>query len=271
VLTVTRRVMPAVAAVIHRDAIIYFSYRGRAVGQVFVTLLSVALFYYVSRLVNVAAFPTPDSYFAYVVVGLAVLHLLTAVLAQLPTLLRGELMSGTFERLAMAPLGPAAGVVAMSIFPAAVALVTGTLTVCLAHFVFGLALAGWTCLLAIPAAVLAVASLMPFALVVAGVVLLSKQAGNAGQLVVVGLSLVGGVYFPPALLPDWLQWIADVQPFTPSLELLRHLIIGMPTETAPGLQALRLVGFTVIAAPLGYRVLVAAVGACRRRGTLIEY
>lgn len=263
--------LDGIAAVVRRDAIIYFSYRGRAVTQVLVALLSLTLFYYVSRLVNVAEFPDPDAYFAYVTVGLAVLHALTAILGQLPTLVRSELVAGTFERLAVSPLGPAAGIAAMSGFPVLSALVTGVITIVLAHVVFGLDLAGWSCLLAVPGALLAVAALMPFALLVAAVVLLSKQAGNAGNLVVIALSLAGGVYFPPELLPGWIGWITDVQPFTPALELLRHLIVGTPTDPSPWIEALRLLLFALIATPIAYRVLTGAVGLCRRRGTLIEY
>ena len=80
-----------------------------------------------------------------------------------------------------------------------------------------------------------------------------------------------GVYFPPALLPAWLEWISEVQPFTPALELLRHLLVGTPTGSPPLVQALRLAAFAVIATPIAYRVLTAAVATCRRRGTLIEY
>jgi ABC-type polysaccharide/polyol phosphate export permease len=263
--------LDGIAAVIQRDTAIYFSYRFRALSQVLVALMSVALFYYLSRLVNVTAFPSPDSYFAYVVVGLAVLHALTAILAQLPGAVRGELVAGTFERLAMSPLGPAMGIVALSCFPVLSALATGVVTLALAHFVFGLSFASATWLLALPAALLAVESLMPFALLIAAVVLRSKQAGNAGQLVVVALSLAGGVYFPPALLPPWIEWVSEVQPFTPALELLRYLLIGTETESPPAVEALRLAAFAVVALPIGYRVLLAAVAACRRRGTLIEY
>jgi ABC-2 type transport system permease protein len=145
------------------------------------------------------------------------------------------------------------------------------LTIALAHFVFGLELAGWSCLLAIPCALLAVAALMPFALLVAAIVLLSKQAGNAGNLVVIGLSLVGGVYFPPELLPGWIGWITNLQPFTPALELMRHLIVGTPTESDPWVLAARLILFALIANPIAFRILTASVAACRRRGTLIEY
>jgi ABC-type multidrug transport system permease subunit len=261
----------AMVAIVRRDAILYLSYRNRLGAQLVTIFFGLVLFYYVSRLVHVSRFPDPDQYFAYVVMGLVILPVLTATLSTLPQTLRGELLAGTFERLVVSPLGPVASVVAMTVFPAAAALFIGLVTVGLGVIVFGLDIHWVTAPLALPVSVLGALALMPFALLVAAVVLLAKQAGSLGPLIVIGLSLAGGVYFPIALMPGWIQWVSYVQPFTPALELMRHLLIGAPMEhTAIGSLA-RLVGFAVVATPLAHRVLAASVRLCRRRGTLIEY
>lgn len=266
-----RLIAGGIAAVVRRDAAIYFSYRLRMISQISLALFTVTLFYYVSRLVNVSRFPTPDAYFAYVVVGLVILHFLTATLALAPNNLRTEMVAGTFERFVVSPLGAAAGLLGIAIFPTLAAFATGAVTLLFAVVLFGFPLGGADALLAIPVAVLAALSFLPFALLVAAVVLVSKQAGNIGNLVVIGLSLAGGVYYPPELMPGWTRWLTEVQPFTPALELLRHLLIDAPTEGDPGLDALRLALFAAVMTPISYRVLVAAVRLCRRRGTLTEY
>jgi len=262
--------LDGVLGVAQRDASIFFSYRLRAVSQALLALFSVTLFYYVSRLVGSGRFASADAYFAYVVVGLVILHSLAATLAVVPTTIRTELVAGTFERLAISPLGPALGICAMTLFPALAAAVTGALTLAFAVIVFGCRLAGLEAFLALPAGVLAIASFLPFALLVAALVLVSKQAGNLGGLVIIVLSLAGGVYYPPELMPSWIRWVSEVQPFTPALELLRHLLIGSPLSS-PGVSAARLAAFAVLATPPAYAVLRAAVSSCRRRGTLVEY
>lgn len=263
--------LDGVQAVVRRDAEIYFSYRFRALSQVLVALFSVTLFYYVSRLVGGRRFATPDDYFAFVVVGLVVLHALTATLTILPNSLRTDLVAGTFERVAVSPLGPAAAIASMTVFPMVVALATGVVTLLIARLVFGLELSGPLAILAAPAAVLALLAFLPFALLVASLVLVSKQAGNIGGLVVVGLSLAGGVYYPPELMPGWIRWVTEVQPFTPALEVLRHLLIGSPTTSGTSVETLRLAGFAAVATPISYWVLTRAVRLCRIRGTLLEY
>lgn len=269
-MTRAREVAGAMAAVVARDASVFFSFRFRMVSQTVVALFSLTLFHYVSRLVGVDRFPTPDDYFAFVVVGLVILQSLTATLAAVPNAVRGELVAGTFERVAVSPLGPAAAIAAMTIFPALLAAVTGALTVLIAVVVFGMPIAGPEALLALPAAALGLLAFVPFALLVAALVLVSKQAGAVVGLIVVGLSLAGGVYFPPDLLPGWVEWVTEVQPFTPALELLRHLLIDADVDSSAGESVLRLVLFAAVANPLAYAVLQRAIAGCRRRGTLIE-
>lgn len=260
-----------IAAVVRRDATIYFSYRLRLFAQLAISLFTVTLFYYVSRLVSVARFPSPDDYFAYVVVGLVILHFLTATLALAPANLRTEMVAGTFERFVVSPLGAAAGLFAITIFPTLAAFATGGVTLLFAVVFYGFPVAGPEVLLALPVALLAALSFLPFALLVAALVLVSKQAGNVGNLVVIGLSLAGGVYYPPELMPVWTRWLTEVQPFTPALELLRHLLIDAPTDGSPAVAALRLALFAAVMTPVSYWVLRAAVRTCRRQGTLTEY
>ena len=62
------------------------------------------------------------------------------------------------------------------------------------------------------------------------------------------LSLVAGVFFPVALLPNWIEWTSEVQPLTPSLDLLRHLIVGTPIDSA-WWAVFRLVAFARRPAP----------------------
>jgi len=52
--------------------------------------------------------------------------------------------------------------------------------------------------------------------------LLVKQTVMGASFIVSAISLVAGLYFPISLLPGYLRWASDVQPFTPAVDLLRH-------------------------------------------------
>ena len=130
----------AALGILRRDVAVFASYRLRFVAQVASTLFTLLLFYYVSRLVRVSMFPSPDDYFAFAVVGLVIFGVLTAVLSVTPATLRQELVAGTFERLVVSPFGAVAGVLSMLIFPFAYAMVHGIVTLLLAGLIFGLPL-----------------------------------------------------------------------------------------------------------------------------------
>lgn len=263
-------VLSASAAIVRRDALLFVSYRLRFLAQGLAVLFTTVLFYYVSRLVQVEPFD-PDGYFGFVVAGLVTLELLTATLATMPAAVRSELVAGTFERVAVSPLGPRPAVVAMTIFPVLLSLCTGAATLLTATLLFGLDL-DWPRALAAPAvAVLVACAFAPLAVAIAAAVLLFKQAGSAATFAVTGLSLASGAFFPVDLLPGWIRWIAETQPLTPSLELLRHVLLGSDIDGGPWLAVLKLVLFAAVLMPLALVLLDASVARCRRRGTLTEY
>jgi ABC-2 type transport system permease protein len=261
----------AAAGIVRRDARLYLSYRLRGFLQLATIFLSLALFFYLSRLVGVQRFPTPGAYFAYAVVGLAIVEVLTAAMSAVPAGVRQELLTGTFERLVVSPFGPVAGIASMAVFPLGLALVTATATILFAGVVFGMDLAWDTVPLALPVAVLGAFAFLPFALLVTAIVLVIKAAGALTTYIVTGLSLTSGVLFPVALLPWYLEWISHVQPLTPALDLLRHLLLGTPLNDPAAAEVLRLVLFALVLLPVSLLVLRATVERCRRAGTLIEY
>ena len=257
--------------VVVRDFLLFKSYPTRFAAHVFAIFLSVSLFYYVSRLVTGRGFGGSDDYFAFVVVGLVTLEVLTATLSITPLTVRGELVAGTFERVATSALGPVGGIAAMMFFPTLLALIGSTLTLLLAALVFGLDVDWPAVLLALPTAVAGAIAFLPFALLLCAAVLRVKQAGSGAAFLVSGLSIAGGAMFPIALLPGWLEWISEVQPLTPALELMRWEIVGDRMSEAAVAAMAKLVGFGILFVPVGLLILRSAVRSCQERGTLMEY
>lgn len=261
----------AAGAVVRRDFLILTSYRSRFFTQLLSVFFSLVLFYYISRLVKLSPFQDSDAYYAFAVVGLVILQILNSTLGTPPMVLRQELVAGTFERLVLSPFGPVAGAASILIFPFVYSLVTGIAMVAFAALVFGVPIEWDTAALAIPVAFLGAASFAPFGIIVLSAVMVFKQAVGGVTWVVAGISLVAGVYFPATLLPGWVSWTSDVQPFTPAVDLMRHLLVGTPLIDSPWLDVAKLVGFGAVLFPMSLLALRAAVGAARRKGTIIEY
>ena len=258
-------------AVVKRDLRLALSYRLRFVAQLLSAFFSLTLFYYISRLVRVDAFESADTYYAFAVIGLVILQVLNSTLASPPGALRQELVAGTFERIVLSPFGPVGGMIAMMVFPFVYALVTGLVMLGFAAAVFGLGVEWATVPAVIPVAALGALSFAPFGMLLLAMVLVVKQVAAGTTWIIAGISLIAGLYFPVALLPDWIEWASEVQPFTPAVELMRNLLVGTPLSDPVWLHLLRMGGFAAVMLPASVWVLGRAVRTSRRRGTIIEY
>jgi ABC-2 type transport system permease protein len=258
----------ALLAVARRDAQILLSYRSTFYSRPAGVVFTLALFYFVSRLLTVSRFSSPNAYFSYVAVGIVIFGVVTSSLLA-PARVRDELVAGTYERLELSATGGSAAVLAMLIVPFAYAIALSVLTLLVACAVFGMHLHWSTVPLAIPTGVLGALAFAPFALVFSAITLAFKQAPGQGALLP-ALSIVSGLYFPVDLLPSWMRWLSDVQPLTPTVDVMRYALLGTHPPDSVAAALLRLVGFAAVGMPIALAALSAAHRLGRRRGTLLE-
>jgi ABC-2 type transport system permease protein len=264
-----RRWIDASAGIVRRDAAIRLSYRGSFVSENVGVVVTLAVFYFLSKLVHVGAFQTPSQYFAFAVVGIVIFGIVRSSLT-IPLGVRQELIAGTYERLVLSPFGATAATVSLLIFPMLFALAIAALQLGVAMALFGLHLKWSTAALALPLGLAGALAFAPFALLFAAITLAFKQAPGQGAALAV-ISLASGMYFPVSLLPWWLRWVSDVQPFTPTIDLLRHVLIGLPLSGSPAIALAKIIGFIVVGIPIGIRLVSLAGWYGRRRGTIVEY
>ena len=222
-----------------------------------------------AKLVHVKAFTEAKQYFAYVVVGLVILQVLQSTLES-PIQLRQELVAGTFERMALSPFGPTASVASLMIFPLVLATVMSLMTVVLAVAIFGVRLHWATAPFALPVELLGALAFAPLTMLLSAVMVRFKQAPGSSYVVAV-ISLASGLYFPTSLLPGWIGWVSKVQPFTPAVEVLRHLLVNLPLTESLWLSLAKMAGFALVGLPLGWFAIGLAIKRCRANGTLVEY
>jgi ABC-2 type transport system permease protein len=260
----------AMWGIIRRDAILFVSYRSQLVAQFLGPLFTITLFYYISRLLTAKTIHSPGGYFGFVIVGLVIVQILTISLGVMPVTVRQELVSGTIERFLVSAHGPVNGILGTMLFPLINAIFSGVLLLVLAALVFGLPLAA-TAFLAVPVALLGVVAFLPFAFFLVSLVMAFKQASSATQFIVAGIAIIGGLYFPIAVLPGWIRWASEAQPFTPATDLLRHLLIGTPLVHPAIEELLKLVGFIIVLLPFGVMLLRTSIRYGQRTGTVAEY
>jgi ABC-2 type transport system permease protein len=259
----------AAAGIVRRDATIRMSYRGSVVSQNVGVIFTLGVFYFISKLVRVPPFRSQGDYFAFAVVGIVVFGIVRSSLS-IPIGVRQELVAGTYERLVLSPFGATAATASLMIFPILFAMAVALLEVLVAVILFGMNLQWATAPLAVPIGVAGALAFAPFALLFAALTLAFKQAPGQNAVLAV-ISFASGMYFPVALLPWWLEWISKVQPFTPTVDLLRHVLIGFPLTEAPAVALAKIFGFIVVGIPIGVLLVSRAGRYGRKRGTVVEY
>jgi ABC-2 type transport system permease protein len=259
----------AVLATMKRDAHIFLSYRLRVLSQAVAMLFTLLIFYYVGKLIPAGAIGPHGQYFAFAVVGIVTAAVLTSALGS-AQIVRMELMQGNFERILISPLGPVWGVVAVVAFPIAYSTVFSGVMLAVASLVFGVPLHAAGIAPALGVGILGALCLACLGLLFVGGLIAFKSALGA-TWVIAALSLLGGAYFPLRLFPGWIRWTSDVQPYTPTVDLLRHLLIGTRPMEAVWIELVKLVGFALVLMPVAVGVLALAVRVSRRRGTIMEF
>ncbi len=260
-------------AFVRRDWKIARSYRLQFLLDVAVVPLALALFYFLSELVEPSRLPADadlsKGYFSYAAVGLVVLRMVQTALTSFATKLRTEQVSGTFETLLASPVAPSAVVLGSATFELLRALTGGGLTLLVASF-FGLRLELGVgsiigLVVGLPALVVTFAAV---GVVVASFAVVVKQVTALIGLLTAALGLLAGAYFPIELLPDPLRTVANLLPFTWGVDVLRAALLR--GELATGRLA-ALVGFAVVSLPLSLWFFRLSVDRARRGGTLTQF
>ena len=261
------------AAFLRRDWNIARSYRLQFVLDLATIPLSLALFFFLSRLVDTSDLPAEgdlqQGYFAFAAVGIAVLRMVQMALTSFSVKLRNEQTTGTFEALLASPVTPSVVVLGSAAFEILRATAIGFVTLGVA-MLFGVrfnisptSLVG--ILVGLPALI---ATFAAVGVAVAACAVIFKQITALLGLIATGLALLTGVYFPTNVLPGPLEVIAEALPFTWGIDVLRAALLqGEVAGTRLGM----LVGFAIVSLPVSLWLFRLSIDHARRRGTLTQF
>lgn len=261
-----------VGGFIARDWRVAVSYRSAYVLELIAIVTSLVLFYYLGRLVNpsVQGLTRAGGYFDYVAVGLAFLLVLQIGVSAFARHVRDEQLTGTFEVLMSSPAPSGAIVLASAAYELLRGLVAAVLLIVLATIFFGMTphmglASGVACAGLVAGTIGLFAVLGVF---VAAFTVAFKQTTGILVLLFNALALFAGAYFPLALLPNWLEDLAQALPFTWSLRALRDAILR---DHVDGLRLAGVWAAVAVGLAVALPAFELALRYARRRGTLGHY
>jgi ABC-2 type transport system permease protein len=263
------------AAFIRRDFLSERSYRLSFALGALATVANLAVFYFIDRLFGGAMAaqlaPYGTGYFTYVFTAMAFFGYIGTGAGSYAGRLRQEQTQGTLEATLSTPLGTLPFLAAMSAWNFLFATFELVIYALAGLFIFKLdfSAANW------PAAavvfVLSAACFAALGILSSCFVMLFKRGNPVAWILNNFEGLLGGVYFPVAVLPGWLMAVSNLLPVTYAVRAFQLAVNkGAGLAEIKG-DLLTLAAFNVILLPAAVWLFGLSVRRARKTGTLGEY
>ncbi len=264
-----------IPAFLKRDLIQEASYRFSFILQFAGIFFSVLIFYFISNLLGEAAAPYladyGGDYFAFVLIGIAFLGYFSTGLSSFANNLRHSQTTGTLEAMLTTPTRLSAIILASSVWDYLMTTLRVLVYLAVGLLLMQTGLQGGNYLAAGAVIILTVLIASSLGILSASFIMVFKR-GDPIQWGIGTLStLLGGVYFPVAILPPALQWISRLLPITYSLHAMRLALLqdAAWSELIYDLLILRL--FVIVLLPLSLLAFRYAVRRAKVEGSLTHY
>ena len=214
--------------------------------------------------------PYGGDYFAFALIGVAFASYFTLGLSGFARALRLAQTTGTLEAMLMTPapvssviLGSAAWSYAFTTFRVVIYLLLG--------IALGMEMGNANYWAAVVTLLIAVSSFAALGIIAASVIMVIKRGDPVTGLFGGFATLVGGVFYPVEIMPDWLQAIANLLPITYALRAMRLALLQGASWTKLAPDLVILMAFSVVLLPLSLLIFRLAVERARREGSLAHY
>jgi ABC-2 type transport system permease protein len=180
-----------------------------------------------------------------------------------------ERWEGTIEYTFMAPLARPIHLFGMGLFAIVYGIVRAILLFAVVALFFDLELPNADYLAAIVLLLVASCSFIGIGMMCAVLPLISPEKGTQLGFMAQGILLViSGVYYPVAVLPDWMQFFSKISPATYALDGLRDAILDGDGLTAMGDELWPLLLIGLVSVTLGLEVFRRGERYAKRHGKL---
>jgi ABC-2 type transport system permease protein len=112
---------------------------------------------------------------------------------------------------------------------------------------------------------------LPVGILASALVLAFRTTGPLPGLVLSVSGLLGGVYFPPDVVPSWLRWVSWFVPLTYGLRSIRRSLLGGAPLSASAFDLAVLAVAIVVLMTVSLAAFGWALRYAKRVGTLAQY
>ena len=262
-------------AFLWRDFINETSYKFAFFLQLVGILVSMITYFFLSKLLGDIGVsylkPYGGNYFSFILIGVAFFSYLRISIDGISKSIREGQMLGTLEALLVTQTGIPTIIISSSLYSFIFASFKVAVYLLLGVFVFGVNMGNANFAGALLILFLTIISFSSFGILSASFVMVLKRGDPISAIFTSVSGILGGLYYPVSVLPNWLQKLSHLLPVTYSLEGMRlALLQGYSTRALlPNIVALIL--FSIIMLPLSIFIFGYAVKRAKIDGTLTQY
>lgn len=264
-----------VFAFIKKEFLIEISYKFSFGLRIFGILSWIITFYFIDKLfagkISSHLKPYGTNYFSYVLIGIAFFSYVSIGVSNFANIIRKEQLMGTLENLLATPTKLSTLIAAMGIWNFIWASIEVIIYLILGVFLFGIDLSQINFLSAFVVLILTIISFSGLGLVAAGFIIILKRGQPITWAVNALFEVLGGVYFPITVFPDWLKIISQILPVTYSVRAMQWAVYRGYNLTALKLEISILSIFSLILLPLGFELLKYALRRAKKDASLSHY
>jgi ABC-2 type transport system permease protein len=262
-------------AFLRRDAHIHTSYKLGFAIDLCGVFFQAATFYFVAKMFGQGASQHlaefGGNYFAFVLIGIAFSTYQNVGLNSFSQSLRQEQFLNTLEPLLLTPITLPRFLLGSALWDFLYATVQVTLYLGLGVWVFGLKIPDANFGGAVVVLAVTLFAFMGLGIISAAFIMRFKRGNPVTWVMATASELLGGVFFPTTLLPQWLENISPYVPMTHALSALRKTLLNGAGIGGITHELLALGAFILLLWPLGVFMFWGALKHARADGTLGHY
>ena len=262
-------------AFISRDIIEEASYKLAFLMRIGGVFLASFTFFFLSKLIGKGTVPYLQpyggDYFSFVLIGIAFAGYNQMALSGFSRRIREAQMKGTLEAVLLTQTSIPTIVLCSALYTFIWTSFTVVLYLLVGVVVLGVRMSGANLPGALLVLVLTVASFSGVGIISASFVMVFKKGDPLAFTLTAASFLLGGVYYPVAVLPSALQKISYILPIRHSLDAMRLCLLRQASFKMIAPNVIALTVFSAILLPLGFLCFQYAVKRAKIAGSLTHY
>jgi len=262
-------------AFLKRDFLTAASYKFAFISSLWGIFFSSATFFFIAKLIpgtrTSSLAPYGGDYFSFVIVGIAFSGLLGLFQGGLPGIIRSAQITGTLEALLVTQTSIPTILFGSSIYSFLFTSITTVFHLVLAVVIFGMKLGNINWVGSILVFFLTAVCFLSIGILTSSFIMVYKMGNPLSWIFGSVSGLLGGVFFPVSVLPEWIRWLSRLLPITYTLEGMRQSLLSSASFSQIIPNIIALAAFGGVLFPLSLFVFRRAVAKAKRDGTLTHY